>query len=71
MAGQFDAFQAGAFQVGAFQFAAGLPITPRGFDETLQAFAIQRRREIEEKEVIRLLDIEAELIIRAVKPFIQ
>lgn len=65
------AFQANAFQINAFQIvAANVHVeTPRGFDETLAAFALERRRENEEREVIQLLGLEAEMVIRAFKPF--
>lgn len=65
------AFQSNAFQNNAFQIAApGIPITPRGFDETLAAFRIARRRELEEREINQLLELEADLVRRALMPFV-
>ena len=65
-----DAFQRTAFQAGAFQFSTGIPITPRGFEETLAAFALQRRKEREEREVTQLVALESDIIIRHIKPFL-
>lgn len=66
-----SAFQLGAFQVGAFQMdVVNEAETIRGFDETLAAFALQRRREREEREVVELFALEAEMIIRAIRPFL-
>lgn len=64
-----DAFQRTAFQVGAFQFSAVIP-TPRGFDETLAAFALQRRKDREEREVVQLFALESAIITRHIKPFL-
>lgn len=65
-----NAFQSNAFQAGAFQFAVGAVATPRGFDETLAAFALQRRKDREEREVEQLMALEAATIIAAFKPFL-
>lgn len=65
------AFQANAFQINAFQIDAGAirRDTPRGFDETLAAFALQRRRDQEEREIVEILAIEGDTILNALKPF--
>jgi hypothetical protein len=42
----------------------------RGFEETLEAFAIQRRREKEEREIGELLAFEASMIAKALLPFV-
>lgn len=65
------AFQANAFQINAFQISGvAARITPRGFDETLAAFALERRRKIEEIEINEIMALEAALISRAIKPFL-
>lgn len=64
------AFQTNAFQNNAFQMIAGGRVTPRGFDETLKIFAIQRRRNQEERDVEQFLALEMEIIIKALKPFV-
>lgn len=65
-----NAFQSNAFQAGAFQFSAGIPVTPRGFDETLALFAQERRREREEREIEQLFALETEMIYKALQPFV-
>ena len=65
------AFQENAFQNNAFQIISRGPRpTPRGFDETLEIFAIQRRRNQEERDVEQFLALEMEIIIKALKPFV-
>lgn len=67
------AFQANAFQINAFQIGtATLERQPdRGFDETMMAFARERRRNREEREIIEILEIEATLMKRAIKRILQ
>lgn len=65
-----SAFQANAFQVNAFQIVGAVAVaTPRGFEETLVLFALERRRVREEREIGQLMALEAQLISEAFELF--